>query len=131
MVMSRRTWQKELLEEVVQKLKTFFTAEELLEHAQKKDKRIGLATVYRFLKEYSKAGKVHTFMCDRKLLYAREKRSHCHYICERCGKMQHISIQDLNFLKKNLPGKICHFQIEVHGQCSSCEKNDRETFKQQ
>ena len=47
---SRHTKQKEIMEKEVKKINKFFSVEDLLEKVTKIDKKIGIATIYRFLK---------------------------------------------------------------------------------
>lgn len=120
---SRNTVQKEILNEQIKKLNSFFTADELLKSANRKDSRLGLATVYRFLNEMVKKRKIHSYVCDRKTLYSLEKKSHCHFICEKTGKLIHFEIHNLDFLKKikdKIPGKITCVQLEIRGICDDC-----------
>jgi Fe2+ or Zn2+ uptake regulation protein len=122
---SRNTKQKELLQEECSTFKEFFTAEDLFKKVKQKDLSIGIATVYRFLKEIKKNKKVFTYICDRKVLYSKEKNSHCHYICEKTGKVIHFEIDNIDFLKKvkeKIPGSITSFQLEVKGVCKDCHK---------
>ena len=119
---SRQTKQKEVLDEVIKKFDSFFTAEELLTKVNKKDLKIGIATVYRFLKELVSKSQIHSYICNRKTIYSLENNSHCHFTCEKCGKVEHIKVDSLDFLKDKIEGSICHFQIDVSGICSSCRK---------
>ncbi len=122
MVKIRQTKQKELLNEEVKKLKSFFTAEELLIKAKKKDSRLGIATVYRFLSDLTNKRQIHSYVCDRKTIYSTRDNSHCHFTCEKCGKVEHIQVNSLDFIKNKVKGSICHFQIDVFGTCESCAK---------
>jgi Fur family ferric uptake transcriptional regulator len=119
---SRNTKQKEIIEQELIKINSFFTANELFENVKKKDKDIGLATIYRFLKELREQGNIFSYTCNSKLIYSREKKSHCHFICEKTGKIVHFDIDSLDFLKNKIPGSITSFQIEVRGTCEKCEK---------
>ena len=119
---SRQTHQKEIINEEIKKFSSFFTADELLEKANKKDKKIGIATIYRFLKEAVNSGTLHSYTCERKTIYSLGKKSHCHFICEKCGKIEHIEIKNIDFIKKQISGSVCHFQIDVTGICEKCEK---------
>ncbi len=123
MVHSRTTKQKKVLEKIIGTLPAFFTAEELFNKSRKKDEKISLATVYRFLKDQSKKGRLHNFLCNKRRLYSREKTSHAHYICQRCKKITHFHLENLNFLKNKPHKDICHFQLEIYGTCDSCSKN--------
>ncbi len=113
---SRNTKQKEIIDKEIEKIKDFFTAEDLHNTVKKIYPDIGLATIYRFLKDLKKKKKIHTYTCNNRLLYSRDKRSHCHFICEETGKMIHFDVDSLDFLKNKIPGSISSFQIEVKGR---------------
>jgi len=113
---SRNTKQKETIQESLSSITGFFSAEELYGVVNKKDTSIGIATVYRFLKEQIEAKNLHSYICDRRNVYSKHA-SHCHFICEKTGKVIHFDIDNLDFLKNRIPGKITSFQIEVRGLC--------------
>ncbi len=119
---SRNTLQKESIEKEIGKTNDFFTAEDLHKKIIKVNKDIGIATVYRFLKELRKNRKIYSYSCDNKLVYSKEKKSHCHFICEETGVVTHFDIDSLDFLKDKIPGTITSFQIEVKGTCKKCLK---------
>jgi len=119
----RSTLQKEIIEKHLNQINTFFTAEELHERVAKTHPRIGIATVYRFLRELKENNKIFSYSCNRKTVYSNENKSHCHFICEKTGKITHFSIDSLDFLKDKVPGSITSFQIEVKGICKdNCKK---------
>lgn len=118
----RITRQKRIIEEELPKFKTFFTADELLEKVQLIDKKIGIATIYRYLKENATKKHIHSYFCDRRQIYSTQNNSHCHYTCQVCGKKEHVKIKDIGSIKKNIKGTICHFQIDVVGVCEDCLK---------
>ncbi len=120
---SRNTIQKELIRDKVKNIKEFFTAEDLYKSIKKKYPEIGLATIYRFMKDLRKTKQIHTYICNKKFLYSNEKRSHCHFICEETGKITHFDIDSLDFLKDKIPGSISSFQIEIKGKCKKCLKS--------
>ncbi len=117
---SRNTKQKELIQKEIEKINNFFTVEDL---HKKISKDIGLATTYRFLKELRKNGKIYSYTCDNRLVYSKERKSHCHFICEETGIITHFDVDSLDFLKDKIPGTITSFQIEVKGTCKKCLKN--------
>ena len=123
MVRIRQTKQKELLNEEVKKFNSFFTAEELLTKTNKRDSKLGIATVYRFLSDLLTKRQIHSYVCNRKTIYSTQNNSHCHFTCEKCGKVEHIHVNSLDFIKNNINGSICHFQIDVTGLCNQCSKN--------
>ena len=117
---TRQTRQKKLIQKEISTFTTFFTAEELYNKVKKIDKKISLATTYRFLKELRKNKNIYSYTCNNKLVYSKEKKSHCHFICEENGEVIHFDIDSLDFLKDKIPGSITSFQIEVRGTCDKC-----------
>lgn len=116
----RQTKQKGLINEELSKFSTFFTAEELFDRVRKNNPRIGLATIYRFLKHLSEKKEIHSYSCNRRTIYSKEENSHCHFICQKCGRIIHFEIDSIDFLSKKINGDICHFQIDVNGVCRKC-----------
>ena len=119
---SRNTRQKEIIQKELDFFTNFFTAEELHKKIIKVEKNVGIATIYRFLKDLREKRKLHSYVCERKTIYSKEKHSHSHYVCQVCNKMFHFNVKNIDFIKKEIPGNICHFQIEVHGICDKCRK---------
>jgi len=121
---SRNTKQKEVIETIISSMNSFFTADEIYKLAKKKDSKIGIATIYRFLNSLKKENKLYSYICDRKILYSKEKSSHCHYTCEKTGRVIHFEIDNIDFLKKvkaKIPGSITSFQLEIKGICDDCK----------
>ncbi len=116
----RKTAQKNILDNELKGFNSFFSAEELFNKV--KSKKIGIATVYRFLNEAEKKHDVHSYLCNRKSLYSRNSHNHCHFICQNCDKMVHFSVDSIDPITKKIKGDICHFQIEVSGICQECNK---------
>lgn len=123
---SRNTKQKEILVSELEKMRYFFSAEELHKKSKAKDNNIGIATVYRFLKELKRKSRIYSYICDRKTIYSKADKSHCHYVCEKTGKVSHFEIKSLDFLKGKIPGSITSFQLEIKGVC-----NDAHDHKEQ
>ena len=123
---SRNTIQKELLEEYTNKMPPFFTADTLF--SKVKNKNIGIATVYRFLKQKTKQHLLHSYICEKKTVYSKQKTNHCHFTCQICKRSFHFDTKNIDFLKKDLDAQICHFQIDVTGVCKEClKKNNSDT----
>jgi len=120
-MLKRNTIQKELIEKEMKTFHHFFNAEELYERVSKKNKKIGIATVYRFLKDSAKKEKIHTYSCNRRTIYSSNMRSHCHFICKKCGIIKHINLKKIDFLEIGIKGDICHFQIDITGICKQCK----------
>jgi len=118
---SRATKQKEVISKELEKIKSFFSADELYHEVKKKDENIGIATVYRFLKDASEKKELYSYTCNRKTVYSKGKKSHCHYECENSGEVIHFDIDNIDFLKGKIPGTITSFQLEVKGICKNCK----------
>ncbi len=121
---TRETRQKKLMQKELHGISTFFTAEEFFSKVNVKDRKIGIATAYRFLKQLRKEGKGHSFICNKKILYSTRGRGHCHFICEKCGNVEHLNLKSVDFLKEALKRNICHFQLDIHGLCGKCKKQN-------
>jgi len=119
MIGKRNTKQKIFLQEKLDEIDTFFSAEDLLEIANKKDKKISVATIYRFLNELKKEKLIYSYRCNRREVFSKQSKSHCHFICEDTGKVIHFTIDSLDFLKDKIPGSIKSFQLEVRGICNN------------
>ncbi len=115
MVESRQTRQKRILEESVSSFKSNFNAEQLLEKVNKQDKKIGIATIYRFLKDLRLKNNIFSYQCEGKTIYSNTKKTHCHFIDEESGKTLHFDIENLDFLKGKIKGEINSISIEVRG----------------
>ena len=113
--------QKNLIEKEINLFQSFFNAEELYERVAKKNSKIGIATIYRFLKKRSKEGKIHTYSCNRKTIYSSNIKNHCHFTCKNCGDVKHINLKKIDFLNNEVKGSICHFQIDINGICEQCK----------
>ncbi|PIN80506.1 hypothetical protein COV13_03430 [Candidatus Woesearchaeota archaeon CG10_big_fil_rev_8_21_14_0_10_32_9] len=119
---SRNTKQKELIKNELDSINTFFSAEELHSRVKKKDETIGIATIYRYINELKGKGEVFSYVCDRRNIYSKGQKSHCHFMCEKTGKIIHFEINNLDFLKNKIPGSIKSFQLEVKGICRECQE---------
>jgi len=116
----RKTKQKEILKQALKNKKTFFTAEEF--HNAIKEHKIGIATVYRFLRRKVDKNELHSYSCERRTLFSTQKKVHAHFFCEQCKTEKHIDVKNIDFLKSEIAGKICHFQIDASGVCEKCLK---------
>ena len=117
---SRDTIQKETLDLLSLTETHFFDAKTLLERIKKQDSKISRATIFRYLKDSVKRGKLHSFQCGGATIYSSNHKNHCHFLCEGCGKVEHITIEDLSFLKQFTAKEICHVQIDISGHCPRC-----------
>jgi Fe2+ or Zn2+ uptake regulation protein len=125
MAEKRETMQKRIIQNLIDNTKSFFTAEDIYKKLKKENPKVGIATVYRFLKELQKERIIHSFTCSRKNLYSRNGMSHCHFVCEICEVRKHINLSKIDFLDKFIEDELCHFQIEISGICKNCKSKMR------
>lgn len=118
---SRNTIQKEIIQNQINIENGFFNAEDLYEKIKKIDEKIGIATIYRYLKESKEKRELYSFICNRKQIYSKNKTMHCHFICEKCQKTSHFNINNIDFLPKEI-GNPTHIQLEVKGICNNCKE---------
>ncbi len=118
--MGRMTKQKQLLYGELNGLRSFFDAPALRRRVARKDPRIGLATVYRFLKTLEENGTLHHYICGDRKVYSLSEKNHSHFCCEHCGETKHLELKRADFLSAATDEEICHFQINVMGICSRC-----------
>ncbi|MFH1174541.1 MAG: transcriptional repressor [archaeon] len=123
---SRWTRQKELLKNTLHGMSGFFSADDLAA----KLPSIGIATIYRFLREQRAQRQLHAFMCGNVTVYAREKNMHCHFTCMRCHKTIHVDLQRIADIKRSIKGELCHFQLDMTGVCERCLKQERAARQQ-
>lgn len=124
------TKQREMiLETILTKENWHFTAEELFSAVRKKDKDIGMATIYRTLELMQNLNIVHVldFNDDsRKYEIYLEETHHHHLICKNCGKLIEFSDQDINYFESELEEKygfeITEHKLRFYGYCNKCKK---------
>jgi Fur family ferric uptake transcriptional regulator len=122
---SRKTKQREVIEEELRKIQTFFTTDELFNNVKRRDGSIGIATIYRYLGNKGKKDEIHSYTCGRRKIYSVGKDNHCHFICSRCGRITHFNMAGIENIKKSVKGEICHFQLDVYGICENCKQKGR------
>ncbi len=114
---SRNTWQKKRVGEIIDGFDKAFRVEDVYERV--KSEGIGIATVYRYLSDLRKEGKINHFVCDGRALYSKDRIQHTHFHCTECDRSTHI--QDVKLpLGKITNGKIESFQLEIRGICKTC-----------
>ena len=122
--MPHKTQQRSSILEVMEELGRPVTPSELLKHASVKSPGLGLATVYRALKQLVKTGK------SRKIEISGvpphyeifHKNDHHHFfVCEECLTMSVLDGCIGNF-NKILPAgcRIKSHEVVIYGECKDC-----------
>lgn len=120
-----------ILQTILDKENWHFNAEELFSAVRKKDKDIGMATIYRTLELMQKLEIVHVldFGDDsRKYELYLENSHHHHLICKSCGKLIEFNDQDIDYFEAELEEKynfdITEHRLRFYGYCEDCKKEN-------
>jgi len=123
----RVTSKRNIICEVLEKSGGHLNAEEVYHLAKKKDKSIGVATVYRTLKIMKDAGVIEgqTFGQDYNRFESPTKDHHDHLVCTSCGKIDEFVNEKLEEMKEKVSEKN-HFKmlshkLEIYGLCADCQ----------
>jgi Fur family ferric uptake transcriptional regulator len=109
------------------------SVEELHHRVQKKQPRVGYATVYRTLRLLLACGLAHEgkFGNGGKLYEPRQGQGHHdHLICVQCGQIVEFTAETIESLQKEVAHKkgftLLHHKLELYGHCRKCaEENSR------
>lgn len=125
------TRQRKLVFEILKETPDHPDAGKIFQEAKKRDERISLATVYRSLDYFKKAGLVaeDSFGEDHGHFEAVQKPDHYHFTCLGCGEVVELDGSKTNYLLRSL-GEVQGLQIaEIHihlqGYCTTCQKAAR------
>ena len=124
MSISRKTKQKKTIDMSINSFDSFFSIEDLNLNINKIDPNLGVATIYRHLKNFRENNKISYFLCDGKNIYSKNKTVHSHFKCEICNELSHFEINSIDFLKNKIEGKIKDVSININGICKKCLKDN-------
>ena len=101
---------------------------ELLVEKEKKNKKIGLATVYRTMELFEKIGLVSKLPMEnspaRYELIDYDQSEHHHLVCLKCGKIQEIDDRSIQEFKEHILEskgfEIADKSMKIYGYCSKC-----------
>lgn len=107
------------------------TAESIYENVKLKYPNISLGTVYRNLTFLCNNGEAIKISCgDKSERFDGNPISHPHFVCQCCGCVSDLKMDDLSFLNtlaaQNFNGKILGHNVLFYGICSDCSN---ENFK--
>lgn len=128
------TKQREVVfETLLENSSEHLSPEELHLIVNKKDKDIGIATVYRTLQLFEELNLVYKLNFDdnryRYELTRDEEHQHHHLICTQCNKVEEVSY-DLTSdieesINKNYGFKVTHYVLKFFGICSQCQEKNK------
>jgi len=131
-MVTRKTSQRQIILEELQKSKRHMTADELYWIVRKKMPRISLATVYRNLEFLSEAAMIAKLeIGGRQKCFDGDVLGHDHVFCVQCHKVDNVV---LDSKKEDYPSHgvldgyiITGRRLEIVGLCPECQKKNRVT----
>ncbi|HLH86638.1 MAG TPA: Fur family transcriptional regulator [Thermoplasmataceae archaeon] len=102
-----------------------FTAEDVYVSVKRHEPSITLATVYNILKTLQVTGTVKSFEAKGTTWFETNTALHGNMVCENCGKIYDVSIDDLDILPK-LRGQgydIRDVNLILTGRCPECRSD--------
>lgn len=120
----RQSCKRDAIKKILSENRTHPTADEVYRLVREQYPNVSLGTVYRNLKTLASEGVVSTLeTTDACLHYDGDVSEHCHFVCERCGKIIDI------FVTVEPPREIEECGATVtsskavfYGVCSDCRK---------
>ncbi len=104
------------------------TAEGIYRTLLAEGEEVGLATVYRVLAQFERAGLVkrHHFDGERAFFELDEHQHHDHMICLRCGRVEEFVNDEIERLQEEIARahhfKLTDHRMELYGLCAACQK---------
>ena len=121
----RNTQQRQIIESILQKTDRPLLPKELLTIAQTHLPTMGIATVFRALKDLVKEGVVHTVSInDDPLRYEGKRAHHHHFKCTECNRVYDV-FRCTGNIEQLVPSgfTLMEHEITLYGQCADCSSN--------
>lgn len=124
---TRRTRQRELIWQALQKQRRFASSQQIHAWLHKRGHQIGLATVYRSLKAWHESGRLDAIRgLDNQMLFriCAGSDHHHHLVCTECGDALEVASKELeNSIKRiarNKRFRLASHEVEIFGRCERC-----------
>ena len=122
------TKQRALILDIINKSYDHMTAEEVYKKAIKKMPGIALATVYNNINALFNSGEIRKFVLTDGLAHYDKQIPHDHLVCERCGKICDISLEEAGYpplksenLSDVLGKDVTGYELIVKYVCDTCK----------
>ena len=127
-MMKRKTIQRSLVLDAVNKLHNHATADEIYDAVIIEHPNISKATVYRNLNTLSEMGEIRKLEipggADR---YDHCVHNHCHIKCEKCGRLFDVDMDYISGVESNIRDTrgfdFTGYDIIFRGVCPECKKH--------
>jgi Fur family ferric uptake transcriptional regulator len=107
--------------------KSFLCAQELYQCLLKKQKKIGLTSIYRALDLFESLGMVFKAINGSSVKYklCEVENHHHHIICKGCGKVAELNFCDISDWSKKVTEstgyQVTDHQLNFYGYCKACK----------
>lgn len=122
--MERNTRQRELIRSIIVGKKVHLSASDVFSLLQEKGENVSLATVYRTLNALAFENEIASFLSfNNETIYDGNITPHSHMICEKCGKISDVNVDELNIIEtieNKYGGKIKQINVTLLGICDTC-----------
>ncbi len=125
--MDYNTKQREIILDFLIKSENHVTVADIEKHLSECGKRVGRATIYRYLNKLTGDGVVRKFASEEGAFYQyvrKDCHSHYHFVCNDCGKLIHVQCDALDKMCAHVLGdhgfKIDMGKTIFCGECSEC-----------
>ena len=121
--MERETAQRRAILRALNESGRPLSAREILDDSKRHAPRIGIATVYRTLRDLGSEVTKVELPGAAPCYETSGKEHHHHFLCERCGKIYELD-GCLDGIKGLLPHgfRMVRHEVILHGRCSSCSR---------
>ena len=123
----KKTNQRVLILKYLRSVNTHPTAEKVYEEVRKNLPQISLATVYRNLKTLNEAGEIFEIETQGASRFDGDLRPHQHLICEKCGIVKDVFLDNLTqktlkLFRSNREFSVRTVKIDFYGLCKKCKR---------
>ena len=113
-----------MIMEIIYESAEHLTAEQIFIQAKEKAPKIVLATVYNNLKRLVDKKLIRRVTLDGSPDRYDKPTRHDHLICDKCGKLSDIHLDDLsNRLERDIGMPIVSYDLNIHYLCEKCRGN--------
>ena len=126
----KKTYQKDLILETFLNIEGHLSVEDVYAQVKKKDKKIGIVTVFRTLKSLKECGIAREITLGDGLTrfeHYYQHPYHHHIICEKCRKTIEFVCPELERIQENIIKKYDfkpnHHRVQTYGTCRECAEN--------
>ncbi|MCD7819589.1 MAG: transcriptional repressor [Lachnospiraceae bacterium] len=109
--------------DIIEKAGNHPTAEDIYQQVREKGKKMSMATVYNNLNSLVSEGLIRRVMTDGKSEHYDKTMRHDHLICDVCGKISDLMLDDLTVLLERQSGvRLKAYDLKLIYICEQCRK---------